>query len=171
MGVMNEVELLRAVSEGDVSALRELHQQHAPWLAARLASRCSDRALVDEVIQDTFVAAWRSAGTYRGDGAVGAWLWGIAIRKLIDRLRRRRVPGVHRSAHVQSAEDAVLVGIGYGDLGDALSSLSPELLAVVQATILDGLTTREAADLLGIPAGTVKTRLMRAKQILREQLA
>lgn len=168
---MNDVELLRAVSEGNVAALRQLHQQHARWLAARLLSRCSDRALVDEVVQDTFVVAWRSAGRYRGDGEVGAWLWGIAIRKLIDRLRRKPVPSVHRPVPIQSAEETVLLSVGFGDLGEALSSLSPELMAVVQATILDGLTTKEAARLLGIPAGTVKTRLMRAKQILREQLA
>ena len=52
----------------------------------------------------------------------------------------------------------------------SLRRLSPELLAVVQATILDGLTVREASRLLGLPTGTVKTRLMRAKRILREQL-
>jgi RNA polymerase sigma-70 factor (ECF subfamily) len=72
---------------------------------------------------------------------------------------------------VESAEEAVLAGISYGDLGRAIAGLSPELMAVVQARILDGLSTREAARLLGIPTGTVKTRLMRAKQIMREQLA
>jgi RNA polymerase sigma-70 factor (ECF subfamily) len=168
---MSDLELLAGVSDGDVSALRQLHEQHAPWLAARLYRRCSDQALVDEVVQDTFVVVWRTAGKFRGEGDVGAWIWGIAVRKLMDRLRRKPLPGLHRPEQVQSAEDAVLVGIGYGDLGEALSSLSPELLAVVQATILDGLTTREAARLLGIPAGTVKTRLMRAKQLMRERLA
>jgi RNA polymerase sigma-70 factor (ECF subfamily) len=63
------------------------------------------------------------------------------------------------------------MGIEHGDLAGALDSLSPELRAVLQATVLDGLTTREAARLLGIPAGTVKTRLMRARRQLREGLA
>ncbi len=58
----------------------------------------------------------------------------------------------------------------HGDLGRALDALSPELRAVVQATILDGLTTREAARLLGVPTGTVKTRAMRARAQLREAL-
>jgi RNA polymerase sigma-70 factor, ECF subfamily len=53
----------------------------------------------------------------------------------------------------------------------ALDRLSPELRAVMQATVLDGLTTREAAKLLRIPQGTVKTRLMRARRELREALA
>jgi RNA polymerase sigma-70 factor (ECF subfamily) len=63
------------------------------------------------------------------------------------------------------------MGIEHGDLAGALDRLSPELRAVLQATVLDGLTTREAARLLGIPSGTVKTRLMRARRQLREGLA
>ena len=63
-----------------------------------------------------------------------------------------------------SAEELVLAGTEHGDLAGALRSLSPELRAVVQATVLDGLTTREAAQLLNIPAGTVKTRMMRARR-------
>lgn len=168
---MTDAELLAAVAEGRVDALRELHELHAPWLAARLSRRCSDQALVEEVVQDTFTAVWRTSGRFRGDGEVGAWLWGIAIRRLIDRQRRKPLHWMERSREVESAEESVLSGIGYGELAPALNALSPELMAVVQATILDGLTAREAARLLGIPTGTVKTRLMRAKQVLREQLA
>lgn len=168
---MTDVELLAAIAEGRADALRQLHERHAPWLAARLAHRSADGSLVDEAIQDTFVAVWKKPQGFRGEGDVGAWLWGIAIRKLIDRLRRNRALYLERPSVVESAEEAVLTGIGYGDLGRAMAGLSPELMAVVQARILDGLTTREAARLLGIPAGTVKTRLMRAKQIMREQLA
>jgi RNA polymerase sigma-70 factor (ECF subfamily) len=61
--------------------------------------------------------------------------------------------------------------VEYGDLGAALAKLSPEMRAVVQATVLDGLTTREASRLLGVPRGTVKTRLHRAKAALRKELA
>ena len=65
----------------------------------------------------------------------------------------------------------MLLGVEHGDLGGALERLSPELRAVVRATVLDGLTTEEAGRLLGIPAGTVKTRMMRARARLREELA
>lgn len=167
---MTDAELLIAISEGRVDALRALHERHAPWLAIRLARRAADPDLVDEAIQDTFVTVWARAGTYRGEGDVGAWLWGIAIRKLIDRLRKSHLPHFERPRLVESAEESVLAGIGFGDLGAALESLSPELIAVVQARILDGLSTREAARLLGVPTGTVKSRLMRARQIMRERL-
>lgn len=168
---MTDPELLAAIAEGRTDALRELHERHAPWLAMRLSHRGADRSLVDEAVQDTFVAVWRKPEAFRGEGDVGAWLWGIAIRKLIDRLRSQRLPRFERQSVVESAEEAVLAGIGYGDLGAALGGLSPELMAVVQARILDGLSTKEAARLLGIPTGTVKTRLRRAKQIMRAELA
>jgi RNA polymerase sigma-70 factor, ECF subfamily len=167
-------DLVVGVSRGEREALAELYARHGSWLLLRLARRCSDTGLVDEVIQDTFLAVWRGASRYHGTGEVGAWIWGIAIRRLIDRLRGRP-PATVSLLEVQktepSAEEQVLLGIEYGDLGGALRQLPPELRAVVEATILDGLTTREAGQLLGIPNGTVKTRLMRARAALREELA
>lgn len=169
-----DAELLAAMAAGERDALRVLYDRHAPWLMVRLARRCADAGVVDEVVQDTFLAAWRQAGRYRASGEVAAWLWGIAIRRLLDRFRRRSLPTTTLVRDVdaaRSAEDEVLLGVQYGDLAGALARLSPEFRAVVQATILDGLTTREAAALLGIPAGTVKTRMMRARAQLREALA
>jgi len=165
--------LLRAVAQGDRAALEALYRRHAPWLTVRLSRRCADPGLVEEVVQDTFVAVWRGAGRYRATGEVAAWIWGIGIRRLIDRLRRTpaAVLRADDGVVVSSAEDQVLLGVEHGDLGDALRRLSPELRAVVQATVLDGLTTKEAATLLGIPQGTVKTRAARARRELRGALA
>ena len=71
-----------------------------------------------------------------------------------------------------SAEDEMLGrrGVTYGELGDALCKLAPELRAVVQCCWLDEWTTSEASRLLGVPHGTVKTRLMRARIQLRREL-
>ena len=167
-------DLLRQVAEGDEAALRTLFDQHAPWLKLRLQRRTSDPDLVAEVVQDTFVAVWRSAGRYRGDGEVAAWIWGIAIRRLISRLRGHREPmaaeaGVIAAASpaARSAEDELLVAVEYGDVGAALRSLSPELRSIVQTMVIDGLSSREAARLLGIPQGTAKSRMRAAKGQLR----
>lgn len=165
---------MAAVAQGDREALRELFERHAPWLSLRLARRTSDPGLVEEVVQDTFLAVWKGARRYRGTGEVAAWIWGIGIRRLVDRLRARPHPlpsRLGRTELVVSAEDEVLLGVEHGDLGTALNGLSPELRAVMQATVLDGLSTREAAALLGIPQGTVKTRMMRARAELRGALA
>lgn len=169
-----DADLMAAVAAGEREALASLYDRHAPWLHVRLARRCADPDLVDDALQDTFVAVWRDARRWSGQGEVPAWMWGIAVRRLVDQVRRRpartwELP--EETASVVSAEEQVLLGVEYGDLAGALGRLSPELRAVVQATVLDGLTTREAARLLGIPAGTVKTRMMRARAHLREDLA
>jgi RNA polymerase sigma-70 factor (ECF subfamily) len=168
----SDQQLVFSIAEGDAGALRVLYERHAGWLIARLTRRCADQAIVDEVVQDTFLAVWRGARRYRGEGEVAAWIWGIGIRRLLDRFRRRRVPEwlPGGAGSEPSAEELVLLGIEHGDLAGALDRLSPELRSVISATVLDGLTTREAAALLGIPSGTVKSRLVRARRELREAL-
>lgn len=172
-------ELLRAVAaDGDRRAFEELYRRFAPWLTARLRGRCADPGIVDDVVQETFLAVWRGTAKYRQDGDVAGWLWRIGSRRLVDALRGDGARGRLRQALARlrhreevSAEDRVLAGVEHGDLAGALIRLSPELRAVLQATVVDGLTTREAAVLLGIPPGTVKTRAMRARKQLREALA
>jgi RNA polymerase sigma factor (sigma-70 family) len=175
----SDAELLAAVADGHVDALRVLHERHSPWLRVRLSRRCVDSDTVDAAIQDTFVALWRTAAAYeaRAEDA-GGWIWTIAIRRLLSLLRKRGTGWIGGGDDIagadtptRSAEDLVLLGVQHGDLGAALTALSPELRAVIQATVLDGLTVKEAAALLGIPEGTVKTRVMRAKAQLRECLA
>lgn len=173
---LSDAQLVAAIADGDRVALRELYVRHQPWLTARLRHRCSDPDVVAEAVQDTFVAVWRGAGRWSGTGEPAAWIWGIAIRRLIGVLRHRSrwspvANRVSETSTVTTAEDVVLFGISHGDLAGAIDGLPVELRAVVQATILDGLTTREAAHLLGIPTGTVKTRMMRARIQLRGALA
>lgn len=180
-GALTDAELMTALAEGDLAGLRELYRRHAPWLSLRLARRCPDPDVVADALQDCFTAVWRDAGRWRGDGELGSWLWGIAVRRLVSRLRTRDrqhalptrpwTEGDDDASPVPSAEERVLLGVEYGGLGAALQRLSPELRAVVQATVPDGLTNREAAELLGIPHGTVKNRLHRARAQLRAELA
>nr|WP_254705974.1 RNA polymerase sigma factor [Streptomyces vilmorinianum] len=165
--------LLRAVARGDAEALAVLYDRHAGWLHARLARRCADEETVREVLQDTFVTVWRSAGSHRGRGEAGGWLWVVAARRLVDaqRVRARAERAAPEPvALAPSAEDRVLAGLEYGDVGAALDRISPELREVLRATVVDGLTTRETARLLGIPEGTVKTRALRARRELRAAL-
>jgi RNA polymerase sigma factor (sigma-70 family) len=169
--------LLRAAAGGDQSALRGLYDRHAAWLYARLLRRCNDPEVVADVLQDTFFAVWNGAGRWRGDGDVAAWIWGIGIRRLVSRLRGRHVPAPVSDGDldaatdtVMSAEEAVLLGVEHGALGAALDRMSPELRAVVQAMVMDGLTARQAATLLGVPEGTVKGRIRKAKELLRGEL-
>lgn len=176
----DDVALLRGIAGGDERALTCLYERHAGWLLARMSRRCSQADSVDQALQDTFLAVWRQAGRYRGDGDVPAFIWGIGVRRLVDAIRRdRSATRTVRAAWrrpadeelVRSAEEEVLLGIEHGRLGEALARLSPELRTAIQATVLDGLTCAEAGKLLGVPAGTVKSRCHRARIELREALS
>jgi RNA polymerase sigma-70 factor (ECF subfamily) len=85
--VPTDAELLAGVAEGDPEAFGVLYDQHAPWLLVRLRQRTADLDLADQLAQETFLVVWRDAGRFRGRGAVGAWIWGIAVRRLLDTQR------------------------------------------------------------------------------------
>jgi len=180
MGSLSEVDdkgLLDLVVAHDEAGLRELVERHGPWLLLRLQRRTADPEIARDALHDTFVAVWDKPRAFRGEGDLGAWLWGIAVRRLISRLRARTSPTpvpddvlAAVAPVVASAEDELLRAVAHGSVGDALRALSPEYVQVLQATVIDGLSTREAAALLGIPQGTVKSRLRIAKSRLREQL-
>ena len=175
----DEEELVRRTARGDQAAFGELYRRTSPWLAVRLRRRCSDDEVVAEVMQETYLAVWRAADAFAGasvGGSAVGWLWTIAARRLIDAFRRRarlaQVPPAAALAEtVPGAEDEALGRLVGDDLGDALRRLAPELRQVLQATVLDGLTVRETAVLLGVPEGTVKTRARRARVALREALS
>ena len=153
MNATDDRELLAAVAAGDRRALRDLYDRHAPWLTLRLQRRCARPRLVDDAVQDTFVAVWRTARRYDGQGEVGAWIWGIGVRRLIDALRRRPrrefASARARSRSCRRPRSRCCSASSTATSAGALNRLSPELRAVVQATVLDGLTTQEAGQLLG----------------------
>jgi RNA polymerase sigma-70 factor (ECF subfamily) len=170
----SDAELVAGVVRGERRAFDELYARHEPWLSRRLAYRCSDRSTVDEAVQDTFVAVWSSPQGYAGAGPVAAWIWGIGRRRLLHAMRSRKSvferlalqpPPVQRSV-----EDEALLGLEHTEIGAALGHLSPALRIVVQVTVLDGFSCEEAGRVIGIPPGTVKTRMMRAKRGLRSSL-
>ncbi len=158
-----DARLISRIAEGDHDALVDLYGRHAPWLLVRLRRRCAVEELVDNALQDTFVSAWRGASGYEvGRGEVGAWLWTIAVRRLVDQLRRR-TPATPVDVVPESGE---LPPPGT-PVHELLAGLAPDLQGVVEAVYLDGLTVNEASVLLGIPAGTVKSRLSRARTDLK----
>ena len=118
--------LLLAVAGRDMGAFRTLYGRHAGWLAIRLARRCNDRDLVADAIQDTFVAVRQKPQGFRGDGDIAAWLWGIAIRRLVSRLRTRSsVAAVFEHAQAApAAEDQVLLS-GVDRAGGAARRSAP----------------------------------------------
>jgi RNA polymerase sigma-70 factor (ECF subfamily) len=173
---MDDDELVAAVAAGDDSALRELFTRHAPWLAARLRALLP-AADVEDVLQETFLAVWRGAPRYRPQGAAGGWLWGIARRQAALFLRKAGpsalvLPAV-LAADGREAADPAQAALSRAAIAEAVTALGPAGSPEREAWRLVYVEDRpvaEAAELMGVPVGTVKSRAHRARRRLRAAL-
>jgi len=171
---MDDDELITRLAGGDDTALRELFARHAPLLAARLRALLPPSD-VEDALQETFLAAWRGAGSYRPEEKAGGWLWGIARRQAALLLRRRgpataALPVLpHLPGLVQPGDPAQLVTTA-SQLASAVGALSPADRVVWQLMYVEDRPVAEVARLAGVPEGTVKSRAHRARRLLRAAL-
>ena len=178
---MDDDDLVARVAAGDDTALRELFGRHAPWLAVRLRA-VLPAADVEDVLQETFLAAWRGARGYRPQGACGGWLWGIARRQAALILRRRGpfTPAGQAGAALAAGlpagpdgSDPADIALARADLEVAVATLGPEGSPdrdVWRLMYEQDRPVAEVAELLGVPPGTVKSRAHRVRRLLRAAL-
>ncbi len=163
---MDDDELIAVLAAGDDTALRELFMRHAPWLAARLRAVLPPPD-VEDVLQETFLAVWRGASGYRPQGASQAWIWVIA-RNQAALLLRRRGPVTATLEDIPLAGlDPAEAALARADIAAALSGPDGGLLRLMY---VEDRPVAEVAALLGVPAGTVKSRAHRARRMLRAAL-
>jgi RNA polymerase sigma-70 factor (ECF subfamily) len=169
--------LIERVAEGDEEALRELYLRHGRMVFGQIRFVVGDLGLSEEVLQDTMAAVWRGAGSYRGEASVRSWLVGIARRQARDRLRRRRPLMVSDSALVErpdaasGPDQAALGRLEMGLVAEAIAGLSVAHREVLGLVCGSGLSMNEVAAVLGVPPGTVGSRLSSARAALKTSLA
>ena len=172
---MDDDALLAAIAAGDDGALRTLFERHAPWLAGRLR-RALPADSVEDVLQETFVAVWRGASTYRGDGAAGAWLWGIARRQAALWTRRHGRAGtdlVFDDQFGAATDDPAATASRRADLDRALATLGPDGSDgrdLARLVFVEDRPLVEVAHHFGVPEGTVKSRVFALRRRLRATL-
>ncbi len=169
--------LIRSMAAGDEGALRALYATYGRRLYAYAFRLTNSGPVAEEVVQDTLFAAWKGAASYRGDARALTWLLGIVHHQALNAVRRKRLPadGLERAAEVA---DDVAGPEAHAEAGErrralkaALGRLSRDHRAVLELVFYQGLSLAEAADVLGCPVGTVKSRLSYAKANLRGALA
>ena len=169
--------LLELVAGGDRDALGALYRRHARVVLAQIRLVVGEPGLSEEILQDTMLAVWRGAGSFRGVSQVRSWIIAIALRQARDRLRRRQLAVV--------ADESVLSGQAAADPGPeaqvldraelaavagAIRSLSPAHREVLGLVFGADLTLADAAEVLGVPVGTVKSRLAAARAALTRSM-
>ena len=161
------------IAQGDPQALSELYIRFRPRLYRYLWHQLhGDASLVEEVMQDTFLAIWRGATAFRGEARVATWIFRIARNNASHAQRRPlAVPPVSLSDFTEDEEFSLTAGheehtLTRLALRDALARLTDKQRAVVLLVFVHGFTSEEAAQILAVPPGTVKSRLHAARALL-----
>lgn len=176
---MLDVQLMTRVAGGDLDAIAELYDRHATRVFALAHRVLRNRPDAEDVVQDVFSQAWRTAGSYRADrGSVVAWLLVITRTRALDRIRARRAPeqGLDGAAaqvlvaRDQLPADELIAREQAGQVRNALLQLPDEQRRALELAYFEGLSQTEIAATLQTPLGTVKTRIRTALATLRRSL-
>ena len=171
---LEDAELLQHVAMGDQAALDELYTRHAAVLLRYLRQLTRDALETEEILQDTFVAAWTSAKRFEGRSTVRTWLFSIARRQWRDRHRRHALdlaPDADLDQLTDPAptpDENALAAMASEELSALVERLSPAHRDVLALAFVDELSYAEIAQVLDVPVGTVKSRLNHAKQALKK---
>jgi RNA polymerase sigma-70 factor, ECF subfamily len=174
-----DMQLMNRLAAGDRDAISDLYDRHAPRIYALAYRILRNGTDAEDVVQEVFSQAWRTAGSYRAErGSVTAWLLVMARSRAIDRLRSRRMSE-------QALDEADYQGLASGDspvtedliaseradfVQRALTQLPDDQRRALELAYFEGLSQSEIAAKLRTPLGTVKTRIRAALATLRRSL-
>ncbi len=172
-----DLALLGRIVDGDRAAFDALYRHYYSRLMDFLTRMLNQRELAEEVVNDTMLAVWTGGAAFGGRSRVSTWVFGIAYKKALKRLARER-----RGATTPFDEDFQLesgtdpsADVDEAELQQrfqaALAQLSPSHRSVVELTFLLEYSYEEAADIVGCPVNTVKTRMFHARARLRALLS
>ena len=184
--VSDDAELVRRVLARDAGAFRAIMQRHNRRLYRIARGILRNNTDAEDVVQDAYLSAFTNLASYRGESALATWLSRIVMNEALGRLRRRR-PTVDISALEPARREAEIIqfpGSTPNDDPERTMAQRQILQLVEQATdnlpetfrlvfvtrVIEGMSVEETSELLGLKPETVKTRLHRARQLVRDQL-
>jgi len=178
----SDASLAVAARAGDQAAFAALMRRHKAWLYQFIRRYIADRDDAYDILQESFVSTWGALARYDPERPFEAWLRRIALNKCRDRARRNavrraalRMLGLGDSTHndqntAPSADTSTRVGHALQRLEAAIAQLPRNLKEPLVLTILEGLSHKNAGEILGINAKAVETRVYRAKRQLAQVL-
>ncbi len=175
---MNDEELLMAIDEDDESAFIELVTRYRRPLERFVGATVGQRAVAEDIVQETFLAVLDGAGTFEGSGSCRAWLFSIARHRIARQFRRRvgepdtfePLQELGLRAGWGDPEAGAMLGESRERIKDAFDRLDPEKRQVLILRDVEQWTNPEVADLLGLSIPAVKSRVHRARLALMAEL-
>ena len=161
--------LMHQVAAGSHEAFERLYHTWAPVVLRYLAARGVSAAAAADIVQETFLAAWRQAASYREEAPLATWLFGIARHKRTDWVRQHPPPvEPDPSREPQTTADPTYEAV---EARTVLGRLTADERELVFLVFVSGLSYEEVARVLEIPVGTVKSRVFRLRHTLKARTA
>jgi RNA polymerase sigma-70 factor, ECF subfamily len=165
--------LIRQIATGDKRAFAALYRDLETPTLRFIRSRLNDPFEANDILHDVFMEVWRSAAKFEGKSMVRTWIFGIAYRKVIDSFRKRKridtgveIPDLPDPA--DSAETILNADQEAGHLNYCINELSTEHRLAISLAFYEDMSYDEIAEVAGVPAGTIKSRVFHAKKNLLE---
>ena len=176
---MTDLELISAIKTGDNRAFSEIVQRYESRIAGTVNGMLGHCPEAADVGQETFIRFYRSLGNFKGDSSLATYLTRIAINLSLNDLKRRKRKSRFFSLHTEADQVRVIpdknAGTGYNDnseiINRALQQLDAKFKSVIVLRLIEGYSTAETAKILGIPLGTVLSRLARAQKKMKKFLS
>lgn len=180
-----ELEIIREALGGSQKAFKTLTERHSPSVNHVIFKIVRDRDTTNDLTQETFMKAFASLASYRSEYRFSTWLYKIAANNAIDFLRKKRINALSLDQKIETREGSVEIEVpdnSYNPEHDlvrkqqnitiqsAIDDLPERYKEVIIFRHKDDKTYEEIADLLGIPVGTVKARIFRARELLKKKL-
>lgn len=170
-----DAQLLARVLDGDHDAFAQIMRNHEDRVFSVCLRIMGNRDHALDATQETFLTAFRKAGQFQGHSALGTWIYRIAVNTCYDQLRRQKrrradpIPDHHDPAD-HGAEEAIDSAGLRPEIQRALAAIPEDFRSAVILSDIEGLGLPEVAEILGIPVGTVKSRVFRGRRLLAQQL-
>ena len=175
---MTDIELIEAAKKGDSNAFKDLVRRHEGKVAATVIGMLGNGPEADDVGQEVFIRFYKNLNQFKGDSTLGTYLTRIAINLSLNAIKRKKrhhfislnwkdnepMELPDPDAEIQLNEDSEIVH-------QAIQKLDPNFRSVVVLRFMEGYSTRETAEILNLPEGTVLSRLSRAQKKLKIYLA
>jgi len=168
-------ELLARVASGNLQAFEKLYRVYQPRLTRFLTTLLKRPQLIEEVLDDTMMVVWQTAGSFRGSSKPSTWIFAIAYRKAHNAKARWPDPVEDpqfdtRVSDEPGPDEELQLQRLRGALMKAMDQLSPDHRAVVDLTYFHGMGYREIAEIVDCPVDTVKTRMFHARRRLKQAM-
>ena len=169
--------LFEAARHGDIAAQRKLFEDNKNRVAAQIQRMTGDASVVDDLVQEVFIAAFSTSATFRGDSQLSTWLYRIALNKVRNwwdsqsrRQRREQRASSSSTTGVLPPDEQLEAEERREEFYQALQKLSRPLREAFVARVIEGMSLQECSDSLDAPISTVSYRCRKAEETLSKVL-